>query len=155
MLSSSIRVAAWPMPPSNKADGNALTVLDRELFASAPFAKPQSDQDKDIAAIWQELPQIDKVSIDDNFFDLGGHSLLLVKLQSHLSPLLNKKLPLIEIFQYPTIRMLAKYFSGTTGNILLVIAYVILKYREIWCHNSMCLLIFVYTNRLSYLQISP
>lgn len=119
-----VRVDSWPLTPNNKIDRTALTVLDRGRYAGQSFAKPQSELEKDIAAIWQQLLQIDKVGIDDNFFDLGGHSLLLVKLQSHLAPLFNKELPLIEIFRYPTIRMLAKYFSGTTENIPPVISHV-------------------------------
>lgn len=119
-----IRVESWPMTPSNKVDRAALTVIDRGVYASRSYTKPQSELEKDIAAIWQELLQINKVSVDDNFFDLGGHSLLLVKLQSHLALLVNKELPLIEIFRYPTVRMLAKYFSDTTENISPVISHV-------------------------------
>ena len=51
------------------------------------------------------------MGVNDNFFDLGGHSLLLIQLQSKLQEVLNRDVSLIDIFKYPTISSLATYFS--------------------------------------------
>jgi amino acid adenylation domain-containing protein len=110
--SSFVRVAAWPLTPSNKVDRRALAPPGREHFSDQTYAEPMSHSEKAIATIWQELLQIDIVGIDDNFFDLGGHSLLLVQLQSRLSSFFQKELPLIETFRYPNIRLLARYFAN-------------------------------------------
>jgi len=52
----------------------------------------------------------------DNFFDLGGHSLLLVKLQNKLRKSFSKELPITEIFRRPTIAMLASFFTNEREN---------------------------------------
>ena len=114
--SSFVRVAAWPLTPNNKVDRRALTAPEREHYSDQGYAEPKGQPEKVIASIWQDLLQIDIVGVDDNFFDLGGHSLLLVKLQSRLTSTFKKELPLIEIFRYPTIRMLAGYYSVLTEN---------------------------------------
>jgi acyl carrier protein len=114
--SSFVQVAEWPLTPSNKLDRRALAVPNRKHYADWAYSEPESGLERTIASIWQELLQIDIVGVDDNFFDLGGHSLLLVKLQSRLTSTFKKELPLIEIFRYPSIRMLAGYFSGLAGN---------------------------------------
>ena len=55
--------------------------------------------------------QVEKVGIHDNFFDLGGHSLLIVQAHSKLQELLQRDISILELFQYPTISSLAQYLS--------------------------------------------
>ena len=55
------------------------------------------------------------VSVDDNFFDLGGHSLLLVQVQSKLQNKFERDLSIIELFKYPTINALVKSFDPEEG----------------------------------------
>jgi acyl carrier protein len=110
--SSFVQVAEWPLTPSNKVDRRALAAPDRDHYANWAYREPESALERKIASVWQELLLLDKVGVDDNFFDLGGHSLLLLQLRDRLAGLFDKKLPLIEIFRYPTVRMLAGYFSG-------------------------------------------
>ena len=64
-----------------------------------------------IADIWQEILQLDKVGIHDNFFDLGGHSLLVVQIHRKLQETFQLKLPLFEMFKYPTVYALAQYLT--------------------------------------------
>ena len=59
-----------------------------------------------IVAIWQEVLQIEKVGIDDNFFDLGGHSLLMVGVHNKLKEHFKKDLPIADLFKHPTVRRL-------------------------------------------------
>lgn len=54
---------------------------------------------------------IESVGIHDNFFDLGGHSLMLAKAHTQMQELFNRELPMIELFKYPTISSLAEYLS--------------------------------------------
>ena len=54
---------------------------------------------------------VDKIGVNDNFFDLGGHSLLMVEANSRLRKLLNKDFSITEMFQYPTVNSLAKYLG--------------------------------------------
>jgi acyl carrier protein len=64
-----------------------------------------------IAAIWQQALKVEKVGVDDNFFDLGGHSLLMAQVHSQLREVLQKDLPLIKLLEYPTISALARYLG--------------------------------------------
>jgi acyl carrier protein len=64
---------------------------------------PTTDLERKLVKIWQETLGIEKVGVHDNFFDLGGHSLLLVQVQSELRELLSREISVIDMFRYPTI----------------------------------------------------
>jgi len=77
------------------------------------YKAPQTRTEQAIAATWQEFLRLDKVGINDNFFDLGGHSLLLTRVHSRLSEIVGqqKELTIVDLFRYPTIYSLAKYID--------------------------------------------
>src|SRR5262249_9229071 len=64
-----------------------------------------------IAGIWRRALNVDKVGREDNFFDLGGHSLLLAQVHEQLSQSLERKLPLIKMLEHPTVSSLARFLS--------------------------------------------
>ncbi|HXE41585.1 MAG TPA: phosphopantetheine-binding protein, partial [Candidatus Baltobacteraceae bacterium] len=72
---------------------------------------PATDLEKTIAKIWQELLRVEKIGLHDNFFDLGGHSLLVVEAQAKLRESLGFDLPVVKLFQYPTISVLAIFLK--------------------------------------------
>ena len=75
-----VELKAFPQTNNGKVDHKALpTPLQEQPLAEEDFALPQSDSEKLIASVWQELLQIDAICVDDNFFDIGGHSLLVMK----------------------------------------------------------------------------
>lgn len=87
------------------------------------YIAPKSLIEKRLAEMWQELLGIQNIGIEDNFFDLGGHSLLGVQLVSKIRTSLNLDLPLRSIFEHPTIATLAlnikglpKRAGGSNGN---------------------------------------
>ena len=122
--SSFVQVVEWPLTSSNKVDRRALALPNREHYADWAYREPESGLERTIVTVWRELLQIDKVGVDDNFFDLGGHSLLLLQLRDRLGDLFNKELPLVEIFRYPTVRLLANYFSSEAHDNLPVFSEV-------------------------------
>ncbi|PSB02640.1 condensation domain-containing protein [Merismopedia glauca] len=75
------------------------------------YIAPQKEIERTIAAVWQQVLHIDQVSIEQNFFDLGGHSLLVAKVISQLREKFNRDLSTIDLFKYPTIRAMAQYLS--------------------------------------------
>ena len=79
----------------------------------AVYMPPESDLEQTIASIWQQVFNIDRVSIHTNFFDLGGNSLLVTKVHSKLRAALNSDIQVIELFKHSTIHSLAKYLSET------------------------------------------
>ena len=73
---------------------------------------PQTRFEKKIAGIWKEVLGRASVGIHDNFFDLGGHSLLLTQVHARLQKLLHARLPMVKLFEYPTVVALAAYLEA-------------------------------------------
>ncbi len=80
-------------------------------------SQPRSGIERAIANIWQEVLKVEKVGINDNFFGLGGHSLLLVHAQSKVTEALRVKVSMVEMFKYPTISALAEHLSRKQDSI--------------------------------------
>jgi hypothetical protein len=76
------------------------------------YSAPATETELAVASLWQDLFGVERVSLDDNFFDLGGHSLLLMQAHARLRATLRPELPVVALLQYPTIRSLARYLSG-------------------------------------------
>jgi amino acid adenylation domain-containing protein len=105
-----------PRTPGGKLDRAALPPpgITRPQLQTR-FAPPQDEIERAIARIWCEVLQLGEVGCDDNFFDLGGRSLLLVRVHSHLRHLLGGRVSMLDLFRYPTIRALATYLRGSTA----------------------------------------
>jgi amino acid adenylation domain-containing protein len=107
-----VLLQALPRTLSGKLDKQALPEVERTYIAShAAFIAPQTELERTIAAVWQEVLGIRKVGLEDNFFDLGGHSLLMVRLRNKLQQALQTDISIIELFQYPTISALTRHLS--------------------------------------------
>ncbi|HKV09854.1 MAG TPA: phosphopantetheine-binding protein [Thermoanaerobaculia bacterium] len=72
------------------------------------YVAPQSELEERIAAVWREIFGLEQVGVHDNFFDLGGNSLLIVKLHSRLQKALGRDFPLVDLFKHPTVAALAR-----------------------------------------------
>lgn len=72
---------------------------------------PQTELELSIATVWQEVLHLKQVGLDDNFFDLGGHSLRMAQTHSKLREVLNTDVSMVDLFKYPTVSSLAKYLS--------------------------------------------
>jgi acyl carrier protein len=72
------------------------------------FVAPREGREAALAALWREALGVERVGIHDNFFDLGGHSLLLVRLQTRISVETGIDLPVLELFEHPTVSALAR-----------------------------------------------
>ncbi|HEX8145432.1 MAG TPA: amino acid adenylation domain-containing protein [Pyrinomonadaceae bacterium] len=108
-----VMLEKMPLTANGKVDRQALPAPDGarpELKVS--YVEPRTAVEKSIAEILRGLLQVEKVGVHDNFFDLGGHSLLLVQAHSKLREMYKADLSLIEMFRYPTINSLAKYLTG-------------------------------------------
>ena len=79
------------------------------------YMPPESDLEQNIAAIWQQVFNVERVSIHSNFFDLGGNSLLLARVHSKLRAVLQRDIKIVELFKHSTIHSLAKYLAETEG----------------------------------------
>ncbi|ACC81844.1 non-ribosomal peptide synthetase [Nostoc punctiforme] len=110
MPATFIMLKALPLTPNGKVNRRELPESngDRPELA-ATYEPPQTEIEQTIANIWQQMLHVEKVGIYDNFFDLGGHSLLLVQIHAKLRELLHTDISVINLFEYPTINSLAKY----------------------------------------------
>ncbi|WP_293066656.1 MULTISPECIES: non-ribosomal peptide synthetase [unclassified Moorena] len=98
-----------PLTPNGKVDRKALPVPDVSSNVSTEYVAPQTETQKALAEIWQELLGIEKVGIHDNFFfDLGGHSLKATQVVSRVRNILGIELTLKRLFESPTIADMAK-----------------------------------------------
>lgn len=107
------QVEKIPLNANGKVDVSALPVpvgLRPEL--EVEFRAPQSEIERKIAEVWREFLHMEQVGIEDNFFDLGGHSLLLTQVHNRLSQLFSKELTIVDMFRYPTILALSRYLGA-------------------------------------------
>jgi len=97
----------FPRSPSGKVDRKAVPVSGAQASSEPSAVPPCSDIEEAVARVWQDLLGLSQVGANDNFFDLGGHSLLLVRLQSKLRQVLRTEFKIVDLFRYPTVRSLA------------------------------------------------
>jgi acyl-coenzyme A synthetase/AMP-(fatty) acid ligase/acyl carrier protein len=117
MPSRFVMLAALPYTPSGKVDRKALPAPDAERD-QATFVAPRAGLEAELAAIWAEvlrLGGVGRVGTSDNFFDLGGNSLLLQIVHTRIETRLGRKVPLVELFEFSTIGALAAHLAPGTS----------------------------------------
>ncbi|HEX7955462.1 MAG TPA: non-ribosomal peptide synthetase, partial [Pyrinomonadaceae bacterium] len=99
-----------PLTSNGKVDKRALPAPDsaRPELAEAYIA-PRTEVERIIASVWQEVLKLKEVGLHDNFFDLGGNSLLAIQVHDKLKGQLGRDFPMVELFKQPTVSALAKY----------------------------------------------
>ncbi|KLT66997.1 type I polyketide synthase [Pedobacter sp. BMA] len=105
-----VQLNHMPLTVNGKIDRNALEVPDYADLLHTPYAQPKTKLETKIAAIWKQVLDVKRVGLNDNFFDLGGNSLLSQKLMLAMQEQ-NIVLPIAKLYQYPTIAGLAKYLD--------------------------------------------
>jgi len=102
---------ALPLNPSGKVDRVALPEPAVTRTAAAGYLAPRNRLERTIAEIWREVLGIDRVGVNDNFFDLGGHSLLVVQVHERLRATIGRELSMVNLFQYPTVASLVEFLT--------------------------------------------
>jgi amino acid adenylation domain-containing protein len=114
MVPSSFTVLdALPLTPSGKTDRKALPqpqITRHDL--QTRFVAPKEGLEHTLAGMWRGLLGVERVGMRDNFFDLGGHSLLMAEFRTALAATHGHELTMVELFQHPTIGSLAAYLGG-------------------------------------------
>jgi amino acid adenylation domain-containing protein len=105
--SAFVRLDAIPLSPNGKVDRRALPAPDREAGAAAAYVAPRSEVEEALAAIWSEVLGVERVGVHDHFFELGGYSLLAVRVGSRVQETFGVDLPLHTLFEAPTVGALA------------------------------------------------
>ncbi|MCP4153889.1 MAG: non-ribosomal peptide synthetase, partial [bacterium] len=96
-----------PLTPSGKADRKRLQLLDLETLADDDYIAPKNTVEEALVQVWKEVLGVDKISISDNYFTLGGDSIKAIQITARLRKY-DLKLEMKDLFQYPTIDSLAR-----------------------------------------------
>jgi amino acid adenylation domain-containing protein len=107
------RIARVPLTGHGKVDRRA-AASERgvALAAEAPAAPARTETERVVASIWRELLELDEIGVEDNFFDRGGHSLLAIELQRRLARRFARDVPVLAVFEHPTVIALASYLDA-------------------------------------------
>ncbi|MBW4670971.1 MAG: amino acid adenylation domain-containing protein [Cyanomargarita calcarea GSE-NOS-MK-12-04C] len=106
MPSAFVMLEALPLTLNGKIDHRALPVPDA-AFSESDFVAPRNSTEEALASIWSKVLGIEKVGIHDNFFNLGGHSLLIIQVLAYCWQDFSVQIPLRQFFKSPTIADLA------------------------------------------------
>jgi amino acid adenylation domain-containing protein len=107
-----VLLEALPLTSNGKVDRRGLPAPEgHRPDLQEVYQAPRSEVERAIATIWRSVLHLEKVGVHDNFFDLGGHSLLMVQVNNKLRDVFNCDLPIVTMFQNPTISSLAQHLS--------------------------------------------
>jgi acyl-coenzyme A synthetase/AMP-(fatty) acid ligase len=112
---SFVLLDALPLSPNGKVDRKALALPPTEQIDQPDYEAPVNALETMISEIWAEVLEVPRVGLHNNFFDLGGHSLLLIKVQCKLEERLGRRsetrIAIIDLFRYTTVASLAKFLG--------------------------------------------
>jgi hypothetical protein len=101
-----------PLNANGKVDREALSAPDLiNVYRTEQYVPARSELEKRLAEIWQGVLGLEKISINDNFFEVGGTSLLVLVLRRRIESYLQEPVPVADLFQYPTIKYFSEYLS--------------------------------------------
>ena len=101
-----------PLTTNGKVDRKALPAPGAASHEASRYVAPRTAVERAIGEVWRDILQIKRVGLNDNFFDLGGHSFLVAKVHRRLREALGREISMIDLFRYPTVRSLADFLSG-------------------------------------------
>jgi amino acid adenylation domain-containing protein len=108
-----VLLASLPLTPNGKLDRQALPAPAPErLAAETPYVAPRTGAEQAVSAIWQQILGLERVGLHENFFDLGGHSLHMVQVQSRVQEHFQRQVAIVDLFRHPTVRGLADFLGA-------------------------------------------
>jgi acyl carrier protein len=108
-----------PLSPNGKVDRLRLPAPHDVAAPATPsaVAEPRSALEQKVAGVWKDLLEVPTLGLDDNFFEVGGHSLLLARMQERLREELGRDVSVLDLFEFTTVRTLAAHLAaGETGS---------------------------------------
>lgn len=103
-------IATWPLNTNGKLDRRQLTARPFATVARVDFGTANASE-RLVQGIWASVLQLERVGVEQNFFELGGNSLVMVRVHQALTEQLGRDLPLVKLFAHPTVRSLARYLD--------------------------------------------
>ena len=105
---------AIPLNTNGKVDRKALPAPNDRPDLAISYREPETDLERKLTRIWQELLRVDHIGVNDNFFDLGGHSLLAARLIALIEKETRHNIPVAALFEAPTVAQLAQRLAQRT-----------------------------------------
>jgi aspartate racemase len=110
-----VLMESWPLSPNGKLDRAALPAPP-ETDSGPPRARSaQGEMEQKIESAWLKVLRLQQVGPDENFFDVGGDSLQLLMVHAEIQKAIESEFPLTDLFEYSTIRTLARHLAGANG----------------------------------------
>ncbi|WP_375413898.1 amino acid adenylation domain-containing protein [uncultured Bradyrhizobium sp.] len=111
-----VLLSRLPLTTNGKVDRAALRADGVRLASvAAPMEQTGNDLEEALRRIWADVLFVEQIGLDDDFFDLGGHSIKAVLLVSRVRKQLKRPLVIRELFEHPTVRLLARHMAGARG----------------------------------------
>ncbi|MGG4499221.1 amino acid adenylation domain-containing protein [Paenibacillus polymyxa] len=107
-----VQLEQLPLTPNGKVDRRALPRPEGGISSGAEYVPPQNQLQAQLVSIWKEVLEIERISIKDNFFEAGGHSLRATHVISLIHKQLHKNVQLKDLFQHPTIEQFAQVIEA-------------------------------------------
>jgi amino acid adenylation domain-containing protein len=107
-----MRIDKIPLSANGKADRKALPQPDSQAFSAAPYVAPRNLTEQRLAEIWSDALQIERIGIHDNFFEIGGQSLLATQVVARIREAFDRELPLRALFDGGNIEALASFLDA-------------------------------------------
>lgn len=107
-----IKLDKLPVTQNGKINKGALPdIKEKAVISKETYVEPQTEVESQLVEIWKEILDISIVGVDNNFFEVGGNSMLLVLMHSKISKMFDKKISIADIFANPTISKLAQFIE--------------------------------------------
>ena len=107
-----IVLAQLPLTPNGKIDREQLRPAGLSSVPAQSYSEPESELEQTIASVWVSVLKVERVGRHDNFFDLGGHSILLTRVHARLAEMFPGKVSIVDLLQHPTVSALAAHLNG-------------------------------------------
>lgn len=112
-----VQLEKLPLTSNGKIDRTTLLQLEANRQTNAAYTAPQNESEQKLSEMWQEVLVLDRVGAHDNFFDIGGHSLLLLRLHALVEQQYPGIVKVTDLFAYPTIHTLAAFIEAETAQV--------------------------------------
>jgi len=110
-----VEMDSFPLTPNGKVDKKALPEVSGSDLITQAYVAPNTEIEHQLADIWKQLLAVEQIGIHDNFFSIGGHSLLAIQMISMIKSIFHIEPPVKIIFTYSTIEQLAKFIDILTS----------------------------------------
>jgi acyl-CoA synthetase (AMP-forming)/AMP-acid ligase II len=115
--STFVKLGKIPLTPNGKVDRKTLDANGKRLHLSVAYTAPRNEMEKKIAGVWKEVLHVDRVGTHDNYFEMGGTSLDIIKINRRLEEIFQINVPVVAMFMHTTVHSLANFLLQETDEL--------------------------------------